>query len=62
VLALEPDRGGEVIVITMAGQTCPSSEVGTFVQPVELEAIPWASRGKHGVAYRAKSLQPSGSQ
>jgi hypothetical protein len=62
VLALDPERGGEVIVITLVGETCPNVEVGAFVYPIELEAIPWASRGKHGVAYRAKSLQPRGSQ
>jgi hypothetical protein len=30
--------------------------VGQTVHPVELEAIPWATNGRNGVAYRASSL------
>ncbi|TDW70594.1 hypothetical protein [Kribbella pratensis] len=48
--------GGEVINVTLAGNTAPKVTVGAVVVPVELEAIPWATNGKNGVAYKAKAL------
>lgn len=56
VMALD-ESGGEVINITVAGQQ-PSATVGQMVTPVNLEAIPWATNGRSGVAYRADELQP----
>jgi hypothetical protein len=32
--------------------------VGQEVALVDLEAIPWATNGKNGVAFRAKSITP----
>jgi hypothetical protein len=56
VMALD-ETGGEVISITVAGAK-PSATVGQMVTPVELEAIPWSTNGRSGVAYRAVSLMP----
>ncbi len=55
VMALD-ETGGEVINVTLAGNAMPKVNVGAAVMPVELEAMPWATNGKNGVAYRAKSL------
>ncbi len=59
VMALD-ETGGEMITITTAGQP-PKVNVGQQVTPVELEAIPWATNGRSGVAYKAKSLNAAGS-
>ena len=61
VMALD-ETGGDVINVTLAGQAMPKVTVGAVVVPVELEAIPWATNGKNGVAYRAKTLNPQGAQ
>lgn len=61
VMALD-ETGGEVLNVTLAGNAMPKITVGAVVVPVELEAIPWATNGKNGVAYRAKTLNPQGSQ
>ena len=58
VMALD-ESGGDMLTITTAGQP-PKVNVGQSVQPVELEAIPWATNGRSGVAYRASSLTPAG--
>lgn len=50
--------GGEVINVTTAGEK-PNVTVGTLVTPVQLEAIPWATNGKNGVAFRAIELKPA---
>lgn len=55
VMALD-ETGGEMINVTLAGNAMPKINVGQTVVPVELEAIPWATNGRNGVAYRAKSL------
>jgi hypothetical protein len=60
VMALEPESGADVLMITVAG-TPPKVTVGQTVTPVELEAIPWATNGRNGVAYRAKSLDTKAS-
>src|SRR5882672_7191908 len=57
VMALDA-TGGDMLNITVAGVP-PKVTVGQLVLPVELEAIPWATNGKNGVAYRAKSLTPA---
>lgn len=60
VMALD-GSGGEMLNVTVAG-TPPKVTVGQQVTPVELEAIPWATNGKNGVAYRAKVLTVVGAQ
>ncbi|MGW0230904.1 hypothetical protein ACWDWO_21555 [Actinopolymorpha singaporensis] len=56
VMALEPESGADIITITVAGAP-PKVAVGQTVTPVELEAIPWATGGRNGVAFRAKALE-----
>ena len=50
------ETGGEVITITTAGEK-PGVKVGQLVAPVQLEAIPWATNGRNGVAFRATELK-----
>jgi hypothetical protein len=59
VMALD-ETGGEVINVTLAGNAMPKVAVGSVVVPVELEAMPWATNGRNGVAYKAKTLTPQG--
>jgi len=54
VMALD-ETGGEMLNVTVAGQP-PKVAVGAQVALAELEAIPWATNGKNGVAFRAKSI------
>ncbi|MEV4534674.1 hypothetical protein AB0J82_12675 [Asanoa sp. NPDC049518] len=51
------ENGGEVITITTAGEV-PNVKVGDLVTVEMLEAIPWATNGRNGVAFRAVSLKP----
>jgi hypothetical protein len=51
------ENGGEVISITTAGEK-PNVKVGELVTVEQLEAIPWATNGRNGVAFRAISLKP----
>jgi hypothetical protein len=51
------ETGGEVIAVTTAGEK-PSVSVGQLVTVQQLEAIPWATNGRNGVAFRAVSLKP----
>jgi hypothetical protein len=57
VMALDPrdERGGEILNVTVAGQP-PKVSMGQPVSLSELEAIPWATNGRSGVAFRAKSI------
>lgn len=57
VMALD-DKGGEMLNVTVAGQA-PKVKVGQAVVPIELEAIPWATNGRNGTAFRAKTLEGS---
>ena len=50
------ENGGEVISITTAGEK-PNVKVGELVVVEQLEAIPWATNGRNGVAFRAISLK-----
>ena len=50
------EEGGEVISITTSGVK-PNVTVGQFITPVLLEAIPWSTNGKSGVAFRAQELK-----
>lgn len=58
VMALD-ETGGEMLTITTAGQP-PKVNVGQDVMPVELEAIPWATNGRNGTAFKAVSLNVAG--
>ncbi|KWV33025.1 MULTISPECIES: hypothetical protein [Micromonospora] len=51
------ETGGEIITITTAGEK-PGVTVGQLVAVEQLEAIPWATNGRNGVAFRAISLKP----
>jgi hypothetical protein len=52
------ETGGEVITVTTAGEK-PNVTVGQLVTLEQLEAIPWATNGRNGVAFRAVSLKPA---
>ena len=50
------DDGGEVIAITTAGEK-PDVKVGQLVAVSKLEALPWATNGRNGVAFRALEIK-----
>ena len=50
------DDGGEVIAITTAGEK-PNVKVGQPVSVSKLEALPWATNGRNGVAFRAEEIK-----
>ncbi len=49
------DEGGEVITVTTAGS--PNVTVGQLVSLSKLEALPWATNGRNGVAFRAEQIK-----
>lgn len=53
------DDGGEVIAITTAGEK-PNVKVGQLVTVSRLEALPWATNGRNGVAFRAEEIKAAG--
>src|SRR5260370_34356291 len=53
------DDGGEVITITTAGEK-PNVKVGQSVAVSKLEALPWATNGRNGVAFRAQEIKTAG--
>src|SRR5689334_6279514 len=53
------DDGGEVIAITTAGEK-PDVKVGQLVSVSKLEALPWATNGRNGVAFRAEEIKAAG--
>jgi hypothetical protein len=53
------DDGGEVIAITTAGEK-PNVKVGQLVSVSRLEALPWATNGRSGVAFRAEEIKAAG--
>ena len=55
VFVQDPD-GGEVLNVTTAGEK-PDVTVGQIVSLVNLEALPWATNGRNGVAFRAESIR-----
>ena len=55
VFVLDED-GGEVITITTAGEK-PNVKVGQLVSLSKLEALPWATNGRNGVAFRAEEIK-----
>ena len=50
------DDGGEVIAVTTAGER-PNVKVGQLVLLSRLEALPWATNGRNGVAFRAEEIK-----
>lgn len=52
------DEGGEVITVTTAGER-PNVKVGQPVALSKLEALPWATNGRNGVAFRAEEIKAS---
>jgi outer membrane protein assembly factor BamB len=50
------DDGGEVIAVTTAGEK-PNVMVGQPVLLSKLEALPWSTNGRSGVAYRATEIK-----
>ena len=50
------DDGGEVIAVTTAGDK-PEVKVGQLVIVSKLEALPWATNGRNGVAFRAEEIK-----
>jgi hypothetical protein len=55
VMVLDDD-GGEVIAITTAGEK-PNVRVGQPLTVSKLEALPWATNGRNGVAFRAEEIK-----
>ena len=53
------DDGGEVITVTTAGER-PNVKVGQPVSLSKLEALPWATNGRNGVAFRAEEIKATG--
>ncbi len=53
------DDGGEVIAVTTAGEK-PNVKVGQLVSVSRLEALPWATNGRNGVAFRAEEIKAAG--
>lgn len=52
---VQDSDGAEVITVTTAGEK-PDVAVGQVVALVNLEALPWATNGRNGVAFRAESI------
>jgi hypothetical protein len=50
------DEGGEVITVTTAGEK-PNVKVGQLISLSKLEALPWATNGRNGVAFRAEEIK-----
>ena len=53
------EEGGQVLSVTTAGEK-PEVKVGQLVTLSKLEALPWATNGKNGVAFRAEQLKSAG--
>jgi hypothetical protein len=53
------DDGGEVITITTAGER-PNVKAKDHVAVSKLEALPWATNGRNGVAFRAEEIKTVG--
>ncbi|MEV4321467.1 hypothetical protein AB0J37_04490 [Microbispora rosea] len=55
VFVLDED-GGEVLSVTTAGVR-PEVKVGQLVTLSKLEALPWSTNGRSGVAFRAVEIK-----
>ena len=51
------ENGATILMVTTAGDRPPVA-VGQVVTPFGLEAIPWSTNGKSGIAFRARELRP----
>ncbi|MFI9554421.1 hypothetical protein [Nonomuraea endophytica] len=58
VMALD-ETGGEMINVTTAGER-PTVIVGNQIALSKLEALPWATNGRNGVAFRAADIKLAG--
>jgi hypothetical protein len=58
VFVLDED-GGDILTVTTAGER-PNVKVGQVVTLSKLEALPWATNGRNGVAFRAVELKTAG--
>jgi hypothetical protein len=56
-IVVTDESGGEIIKVSTAGKA-PDLEVGEEVEVIDLIAIPWATNGRSGVAYRATAIRP----
>jgi hypothetical protein len=56
VMVLDVEAGAEILNVTVDHE--PKLTVGQAVSLVELEAIPWSTNGKSGVAYKAVRINP----
>jgi hypothetical protein len=57
LMARDQSGGVELVRVTVAGVQ-PEITLDARVVPVDLEAIPWSTNGKHGVAFRASAVTP----
>jgi hypothetical protein len=55
------DDGGDVITVTTAGEK-PNVRVKQTVALSKLEALPWATNGRNGVAFRAEDIKAAAMQ
>jgi hypothetical protein len=53
------EEGGHVLTVATAGEK-PELKVGQTVVLSKLEALPWSSNGRSGIAFRALEITPSG--
>lgn len=56
VMVLDAEAGAEILNVTVAYE--PKLTVGQAVVLVELEAIPWNTNGKNGIAFKATAINP----
>lgn len=54
-MVVTDESGGEIIRVNTIGEP-PKIDVGDPVLPQNLVALPWASNGRSGVAYRADAI------
>lgn len=55
VLVMDED-GGTVISISTRSPKSPDVDIEDVVETVGMEAIPWATNGRSGIAYRADDI------
>lgn len=55
-IVVTDDDGGEILSVTTEGEKPPGVRVGDLVDIHGLVAIPWATNGRSGVAYRADRI------
>lgn len=55
-LVVVDEEGGDIIAVKTVGERPPAVETNDVVEPVGLVAMPWATTGRNGVAYRADDI------